>query len=280
MHCYFSNGIANTEIILLLAAAKAHLGVTTDALQTAVQTAEWRRHAPTETRYWSKRLWTPALFGQDVYKGSADQTKAILPLFRWICASVWLAVESMRPHCECFLQLCICVDLIRWAVDPAQWRELDREQRKHQEMFAALYPDSVRPKHHHRLHLPEHYVKTGMAINCLGVESSHQDFKKLYADILQQFLRADDCTGEYSKQLLPRMLLRSLEAYSSTPFLDHGFELLNEFSAAEVAAADRLSHKSFRVSNAKAFLHYKSLPGGLHVPAWWAAKDAVITCLP
>lgn len=338
MHCYFSNGIANSEIILLVTAAKEHLGVSLDALKAAMETAEWRRHAPTETRYWSKRLWTPALFGQEVYKGSADQTKALLPLLRWICASVWLPVPAMRPHCECFLQLCRCVDYLRSATEPTTWRQLDREQRKHQRMFAALYPDSVRPKHHHRLHLPEHYAKVGVAISCLGVEASHQDFKKLYAEILQQFLRAEDSTGEYSKQLLPRMLLRSLEAFNSSPFLIHGFELLNPFSATEVAAATRIenatlsascrlhqrtlrendvllwgndltsgglfqfclakenqlylyisvldlaenqkSHKSFRVSNTKAFVHYESLPGGLHVPSWWAAKDAVITCLP
>ena len=238
LHCYFANGIACTEIILLLKEARQHVGATVEELRDATLQAEWQRHDAGESRYWLKRLWTQNLFGDSVYKGSANQTVALLALLRWIAETIWLAVPAMADACRCFLQLCRCVDVLRECKTiPAAWRALDREQRKHQEMFAALYADHVRPKHHCRLHLPSQYEKHGIAASCWGVESAHKHYKSLFAETTVQFLRSDQGGAELSKHLLPRLLLRWVELLNERPILANGFELMKPFSPEEVREA-------------------------------------------
>ena len=241
LHCYWSNGICCTEIILLLKEAKTHLGTTVEELCNAMLHAEWKRHDSGETRYWLKRLWTANLFGENVYKGSANQTVALLSLLRWVAETVWLPVPAMSAACLCFLQLCRCVDVLRECkTNPAAWPQLDVEQRKHQKMFAAIYADSVRPKHHCRLHLPSQYMKHGVAASCWGVESAHKHYKSLFAETTQHFLRSDHGGSELSKHLLPRLLLRCVELLNERPILSTGFQLINPINAQQVAEATGL----------------------------------------
>ena len=242
MHCYFATGICNSEIILLLQAAKEHTGATLQDLCTACCVAQWMRHDSRETKGWMKRLWKPPLFGSDLYKGSGSQTEALMHLLRWIAESVWSAVPAMRPFCLCFRALCACMDALNACNDRNIWQQLKVAQAEHQKLLAALYPDHVRPKHHHRLHLPAQYERLGCQAMCWGVESSHRDYKSVFAANLRQFLLEDDSTGRFSKFLMPRMLLRSIELFNERPFLPKGFKLHNPFTADEVAQATGILH--------------------------------------
>ena len=112
MHCYFATGICNSEIILLLQAAKDHMGATVQDLCEACLVARWKRHDVKESQAWLKRLWKPAFFGSDMYKGSGSQTEALMHLLRWIAESVWMAIPAMQPYCLCFRALCKCVDAL------------------------------------------------------------------------------------------------------------------------------------------------------------------------
>ena len=114
------------------------------------------------------------------------------------------------------------------------WDQLDSVQREHQRMFAALYPSHTRPEHHHRLHLPAMYQRHGCAVACWGVEASHQNYKGTFADVLRQFLQHESNAEAYSKNLLPRLLLRAVEAVNDRPFLPTCFQLLRPFEKAEV----------------------------------------------
>ena len=152
MHCYFSNGICNAEICLLLERAEKKVQITADNLCRQMQAEGWHRRG-SENAHWCRRLWGSPLFGE-VYKGSAAQTVALFLLLQWF-ALQWLHMPEMEEYCKCFLQLGRCVELLRLARHGRHhWDQLDAAQRKHQQMFASLYPSHIRPKHHHRLHLP------------------------------------------------------------------------------------------------------------------------------
>ena len=242
MHCYFATGICSSEIILLLQAAKDHMGATVQDLCEACLVARWKRHDVKESQAWLKRLWKPAFFGSDMYKGSGSQTEALMHLLRWIAESVWMAIPSMQPYCLCFRALCKCVDALNVCDDTNDWQQLKVAQAEHQKLFAALYPENVRPKHHHRLHLPEQYAKLGCQVMCWGVESSHRDYKSTFASNLRHLLLEDDCTGRFGKSLMPRMLLRSIELFNVRPFLEKGFELHDPFTEDEVYQATGIKH--------------------------------------
>ena len=242
MHCYFATGICNSEIILLLQAAKDHMGATVQDLCEACLVARWKRHDVKESQAWLKRLWKPAFFGSDMYKGSGSQTEALMHLLRWIAESVWMAIPAMQPYCLCFRALCKCVDALNVFDDTNDWEQLKVAQAEHQKLFAALYPENVRPKHHHRLHLPEQYAKLGCQVMCWGVESSHRDYKSTFASNLKHLLLEDDSTGRFGKSLMPRMLLRSIELFNARPFLEKGFELHEPFTEDEVYQGTGIKH--------------------------------------
>ena len=171
---------------------KRHTHIDVSYLCDAMVSANWKRHKPDENKHWCKRLWTPALFGEHEYKGSATQCHALMALMRWYCETLWIHIPCLRAIAECFLALARCTDALRQGKKTHDWSDLDKAQSDHHKLFATVHPGLMRPKHHHRLHLSNHYRKHHVSINCWGIEQSHQNYKTIYADNLQQFLRADN----------------------------------------------------------------------------------------
>lgn len=48
-------------------------------------------------------------------------------------------------------------------------------------LAVKVWPNQIRPKHHHRLHLSDQYIATGCMPSCWGPESKHRDYKSLFA---------------------------------------------------------------------------------------------------
>jgi len=180
MHAYWANGICNSEIALVNA-VKRHTHMDVSHLCDAMVSANWKRHKPEENKRWCKRLWTPALFGEYEYKGSATQCHALMALMRWYCETLWVHIPCLRAVAECFLALARCTDALRQGKKTHDWSDLDKGQSDHHKLFATVHPGLMRPKHHHRLHLSNHYRKHHVSINCWGIEQSHQNYKTIYA---------------------------------------------------------------------------------------------------
>ena len=243
MHCYFSTGIVNTELVLFLGQAWKVAKIKTDDLLETMKAAAWRRPGKPSAVSELKRLFGHQLFGEEIYKGSAEQTKLILPLLRWI-AEAWLQrMPSMKESAECFLALCRCTDQLQLCNAETRWSTLEQAQCHHQRLFSALYPDSVRPKPHHRLHLSQQYEKLKMQISCWGVEAAHQSYKKCFADNFDHLLQPGT-EGMYSRHIMPRLLLRYMEMCNETPFLTNGFKLLSPFDEAAVESATGIKDAS------------------------------------
>ena len=238
MHCYFANGCCSAEIVLLLAEVKKHTGTDVATIQQVVLDAQWLRagqqHRNGENKHWTKRLFTECFFSGNLYKGGAKQTRALTFLLRWLAESVWLSVPALEPYARCFLLLCKCVDCIRRVAQSKNYETLYRLQSEHQKLFVALYRDSTRPKHHARLHLSEQYSRLDCQRNCWGTESKHRDYKGVFAPTVCHFLTEQIGGSHFSKQLMPRLLMRHCELLRENPIAQLGFELRNPFSQQEI----------------------------------------------
>ena len=238
MHCYFSNGICSVEIALLLDAVQTVTKKTIADIKRAVLDAGWLRHRSHsrhgENQYWTKRLFTEAYFGSSMYKGSAKQTLALLSLLRWVCESVWLRVPELETAAACFLKLCACVECIRTIGHTKCFDKLHALQTEHQKAFVKQWGDYVRPKHHHRLHLPFQYRALNLCPTMWGTESKHRDYKGLFAANFQQRLTEELGGSAFSTRLLSRLALRHMEMWNERPLAASGYSLDKAFPESEV----------------------------------------------
>lgn len=225
MHCYFANGIGSQELLLYWTAVQNRLGVTLQQLQDAISQAGWKR--PTQhrrhgqTAYWLKRLFRPKLWEGVMYKGSATETLVLLSLLRWFARQLWSNYPDLRPQYKSFMLLCRCVDCLASLPHSHRFAELARCQEAHHEHFVAAYGDAVRPKHHHRLHLPWHYQRHGV-VACWGPESKHKDYKSFLAQTTQHFLTEAEGGKWHSMRLLPKLLRKHVSHNESRPLLLRG----------------------------------------------------------
>ena len=106
MHAYFANGVAALEINLLMQEVQRCTSKTIDDIKQAVLQAGWMRSGQLardgQTKHWTARLFVPAFFVGSMYKGTAKQTMALLPLLLWLAESVWSKVASLRLAVDSF----------------------------------------------------------------------------------------------------------------------------------------------------------------------------------
>ena len=238
MHCYFANGICSVEIVLLFNEVTKHTGKGPEDVRDAVVAAAWTRPSQCvrhgENPFWRKRLFNPAFFGACMYKGSAKQTRAVCYLLRWVAMRVWQHVAPLQPAVESFLKLCRCLDALNNIRFSKDYQSLAQAQKDHQEIFCRVYTDAVRPKHHHRMHLPQQYASVDFVPTCCGTESKHRDYKSIFASNLQHLIREKDGGATLSQHLLPRLLLRHVEMICEKPCSTNSAILINAFAAEEV----------------------------------------------
>lgn len=89
---------------------------------------------------------------------------------------------------------------------------LDAASARHQQLFHETYPDSVKPKHHLRMHLATQYLRLGY-YDTWAQEKKHQVYKKALADNVGHLFKERD--GKLSHQILGRLLHMTVEAQSS-----------------------------------------------------------------
>eukprot|EP00438_Fugacium_kawagutii_P017171 Skav229162 [mRNA] locus=scaffold1381:220437:222428:- [translate_table: standard] len=239
MHIYFSNGICCVEIPLLIFKVQHVTNMTVGEILQAVTNAGWKRPSGLlrhgENDYWRKTLFTAAYFSEkSLYKGGAKQTLALMSLLRWLTQDVWIKHPDLHDAASCFLLLCRCCDCLRNIAQTRDFATLAVLQQQHHEAFVRTWPDKIRPKHHHRFHLSEHYIRHRFIPTLWGMEAKHKDYKSVFAANMQQWLTERNGGVDFSQRLLPRLLLRHAELLNDSPMSPHGWILENEFSQEEV----------------------------------------------
>ena len=193
MHCYYAQGIASQELVLFTSAVCEATGFSVAQLGKSAADAGWlrpacyRKHG--ESKQWLARLFRESLWKGNMFKGSASQCESLVLLIRWYAVALqWNAVPALRKQYESFKQLALCADALKSTSRTKAWDSLATVQRDHMRCFLAAYPDGQeRPKHHHRLHLPEQYKKLGFQCGCWATESKHRMYKGDLARQVQHF---------------------------------------------------------------------------------------------
>ena len=88
---------------------------------------------------------------------------------------------------------------------------LDEATKNHQRLFHETYPNSVKPKHHLRMHLATQYQRLGY-YDTWAQEKKHGVYKKALANSTGHLFHERD--GKLSHQILGRMLHMTVEAQS------------------------------------------------------------------
>eukprot|EP00439_Symbiodinium_sp_Y106_P085609 s377_g29.t1 len=242
MHAYFAKGIAGSETVSLLTAVKTHTGRSVQQVADAAKQAGWKRPGmhlrAGQNCSWTSRLFNPVFFEGEIYKGSAGQLTALLPLLRFYTVKLWSRVPALAQFARCFLLLCFCAEQVRQVLYTRDTGALDQAQRAHHKAFVDCYgSENLRPKHHHRLHLGPHYRHFHCTPTCWPAEAKHQNFKQFHAEACSSQL-AKSREGGFCLAVLPRLLLRSIELLrENLPLLNGAFELLQAFSEDEVLQA-------------------------------------------
>lgn len=240
MHLYYANGICCVEINLLVAKVFQVTGMSVENLLQAVKHADWKRPSGPfrnggENNWWRNQLFTAAYFGErTLYKGGAKQTRALMALLRWLAQDVWMKNPSLQDVASCFLLLGRCCDCLRNISQTRDFASLASFQKQHHEAFVRVWPDKLRPKHHHRHHLPEQYMRHNFVPTLWGMEAKHRDYKSVFAKNMQQWLQDRNGGVDFSQRLLPRLLLRHAELLNEKPIGINGWILDKEFSPEDV----------------------------------------------
>lgn len=246
MHIFFANGIASTEVNLLVAAVWKETKQSTSDIRKAVIEMAWERPGMRkrsgESKFWISRLFQASLFVGAMYKGSAKQTVALLAILRWLAESVWAYVPALQPAVDSFLKLCKCTDAVRTIAITKDYTALIALQKEHLTSFSVAWPTHERPKHHHALHLARQYSMTQCTPTCWGTEAKHKDYKQVFAKLLQHRLSQKDGGSGFSWSLLPRLLMRHCEFLNMNPLSSTGFQLTKEFSAEEICSSTGLDN--------------------------------------
>ena len=210
MHNYFSNGVANQELCLFWHAISKATDLKLEDLRTVCLESQWE--GPKVSSHgrvgYMKSLWTPKMWNGDTYKGQSEQCESVLPLMRWYAEILVVNVDSLRLPLDSFRTLSEIAMEIRklvymWRkITPDHVAKLQRLQTEHQLKFSAAYTaQCCRPKHHHRLHLPDSWLKLGVALSCKPMESKHKCYKQGLAERFVSKVEAG-----FAAALLPRML--------------------------------------------------------------------------
>ena len=110
---------------------------------------------------------------------SASDLLTIVPLLDDYMAEVVQPGGQLDAHRRCFAKLRLILELCALGSEQSALRVnlLEKTIVEHAEAYVALYPECVKPKFHHALHLPEHIRFVGKLLSCWVTERKHRVVK-------------------------------------------------------------------------------------------------------
>ena len=175
LHCYFANGVASCELHAYMASSEQK-GWGREKYMDAAIKDNWlyQRHSTQGSESKVRRIFHEKMFDGDLYKGEAHDTRALVSLLAYYAVHLRDALENFALICDSFLALkkcCTEMSLANRGPSPLREEEEVRPWRdaqlRHQEICVRAHGSNiVRPKHHHRLHLPCHALQLGCVPDC------------------------------------------------------------------------------------------------------------------
>ena len=173
LHAYFHNGVASVECFLLVNHL-ASVGVSLTDLCAAAQEAQWRRpgHGNTTAQNTIKKLLHQKMF-EGIYKGQGHETFELVFLLRYYTNVILEQGGVSDSVARSFHLLHACSRELQtlkhaWhALGPADTPSLRQLQSDHQKAFQDAHGTNVmKPKHHHRFHIPDAVEVLGVLPDC------------------------------------------------------------------------------------------------------------------
>ena len=210
-HCYYSNGVASWECGLLQHELQKR-GITLQALKKAACQDTWHQPGRDNGAATIRALLHDNLFDGKTFRGSAKECAKVIFLLQYYAQALLRGHADCQPALRSFTLLReVASEMrrlqhlwtgIRQASDVSRFRAL---QTSHQEAFAAAYTaEAMKPKHHHRMHLPDACLKLGILPSTEVHESKHRQVKS--SGCMDRQKKATNQSENMQRGLLPRLL--------------------------------------------------------------------------
>ena len=233
-------------------------GVKLQHLRHLANTNGWQKVGQDKSGSKIDRILADKMFQGEIYKGDADDTRGVVYLLQYYLAELLKGTDQMMSERASFLALKICCTQLHdlhhnWQPPSSveDVRPLHEAQLEHQRLFVHAYgEDAVKPKHHHRLHIPTAMLQLGILPNCAVQESKHRVMKG--AKLVDRQAGKLTQASQLQKSLLPRLLMTVSESANnhglaswglSEPIKHADLQLkhaLNDFSLQESRKAELL----------------------------------------
>ena len=175
MHSLVSNGVAGTESARLIAELK-ELGVTIAHLRRyvgAFTLPKAHGKAPTSVMDASKVM-------VDSLRCFASELLALAPLLLAFLEDNIVNRGIMLEHYRCYKLMVqiLAITTCGPRGGAQRSRELGQSIIEHHELYRRLYPDYIKPKFHHLLHVEENINHIGLLLSCFVTERKHRSVKR------------------------------------------------------------------------------------------------------
>ena len=210
LHSYMANGIASQEIMLVWGQATA-LGLDTNAIFEVLNVLQLHRASVDHrTLNWQKNLFSEKKMKGDLYGGPGWECELMVPLLFFLCSRLLHAFEGISQALVSLDLLRLCCREVRLHLrfHMSKTKLLDLQQRHHKAFLEAHSPESFRPKHDHRLHIPQRPI-----LSVAAMETKHREFKRNLCDRLQSMVHQTE--SNVAKAALPRMVLAHVQTMDS-----------------------------------------------------------------
>ena len=175
MHILVSAGTANAQTHALAKALKK------ERLPTSlIQTYSLEYKLPAKYGKVSPEWTARARFDGKDFSSFASPMLTLMPIIGAFLVDHVRPLGIMGEHIECWVLLVDILGLLACGATRAvgYMDELEELIRKHHELYVRLYPQTVKPKWHHMLHLPQQYRAMGKILSCFVTERKHRSLKR------------------------------------------------------------------------------------------------------
>ena len=172
MHAVVAGGIGGTEIAAFVLKLKKE-GVSLEQIGQHACLYTLPKRLPPPSMKW----FDPKMISEETQmRTQASENLTIIALVDAFVQDVCVPLGILPRHCECFRLL---RDITRLLAEASMLHlsALEAKIAKHAVLFVELYPEHVKPKFHHMLHLVDDYRGIGRILSCFVTERKHKAIK-------------------------------------------------------------------------------------------------------
>ena len=109
----------------------------------------------------------------------AGEQLSMVPLLLGFLEDVVEPAGKLPEHVQCFKLFAQILDLLATGPTEAatQHARLRTLVLDHHRLYRGLYPDGIKPKWHHMMHIDEHATSLGKILSCFPTERKHRQVK-------------------------------------------------------------------------------------------------------